>query len=595
MERVLLLSDCAGVVQQLEAAYRAASAHSLRTWERGAVLEAICTYRARLGSVVVVWVPSHEGVAPNAYADAVAKGSLDAPAEVGLTEGVAAHVWSRPCVYERDRGNGEGWELWDRPVFCGVRQQAAEWVRERLATTLRPGRITCGQTQPWPQLLAYVGRGDVPAPDEPPEPDPEAAAARAEQRNVATGLTMGVRADDVHGVRHGATWMRHRVAEGMVGGEYTRDGAHGCAACKAAQWERVGARERRRGRRRAARAPVVPLAALATANPFAALADVPVEQPVHLETLRHVITACKATGGNRAVATSMRRGCERVRAELAHEAGTAPATTCVQRAVDGWAAVEQGGRVTQPQWEAMHAMLGGALPTWVDSRSRPNEDRKRARAVYSEVSQMQDVLGERLRAHKRKAEPVVRWLKEREEGRGLMRGVFAAWAGARGSHNVPNTHLSHEDWKAWRAKETATQRDERRLREAVDRATSYGKLCWATFWKLRANNKRKLRIRLALLRRARAVVCAASRWGRVRGVVADALAHVAHAARRPKRLSAVLRDAFERARTTAAARPRDTVRAVPSPRTARVNLLLAATVGPVLTDMYIMAVPLGDG
>ena len=94
---------------------------------------------------------------------------------------------------------------------------------------------------------------------------------------------------------------------------------------------------------------------------------------------------------------------------------------------------------------------------------------------------MQDVLGERLRAHKRKAEPVVRWLKEREEGRGLMRGVFAAWAGARGSHNVPNTHLSHEDWKAWRAKETATQRDERRLREAVDRAASYGKLCWANF------------------------------------------------------------------------------------------------------------------
>ena len=72
---------------------------------------------------------------------------------------------------------------------------------------------------------------------------------------------------------------------------------------------------------------------LATADPFAALAAVPVEQPVHLETLRHVITACKATGGNRAVATSMRRGCERVRAELAHEAGTAPATTCVQRAV----------------------------------------------------------------------------------------------------------------------------------------------------------------------------------------------------------------------------------------------------------------------
>ena len=40
------------------------------------MLEAICDYRDKLGLVVVMWVPSHDGVAPNAYADAVAKGAL---------------------------------------------------------------------------------------------------------------------------------------------------------------------------------------------------------------------------------------------------------------------------------------------------------------------------------------------------------------------------------------------------------------------------------------------------------------------------------------------------------------------------------------
>ena len=88
-----------------------------------------------------------------------------------------------------------------------------------------------------------------------------------------------------------------------------------------------------------------------------------------------------------------------------------------------------GGRVTQPQWEAMHALLGGVLPTWVDSQGRPNEDRKRARAVFAQVAAMQRVLDERLHAHRSKAAPVVRWLREREDRRGLMRGVFAAWLG----------------------------------------------------------------------------------------------------------------------------------------------------------------------
>ena len=125
-ERLLVFCDCAGVVSQVEAAYRTHKDGVFRSWQRGAVLEAICDYRDKLGLVVVMWVPSHEGVAPNAYADAIAKGALAAQKEASLTEGVADHVRSRPCIYERDRGFGEGWELWDRPTFRGARLQADE-------------------------------------------------------------------------------------------------------------------------------------------------------------------------------------------------------------------------------------------------------------------------------------------------------------------------------------------------------------------------------------------------------------------------------------------------------------------------------------
>ena len=60
---------------------------------------------------------------------------------------------------------------------------------------------------------------------------------------------------------------------------------------------------------------------------------------MHLETLRHVVTVCTATGGNAGLAHEMKRLCEQARAELAHEAGSAPARACAQSAAAGWAAV----------------------------------------------------------------------------------------------------------------------------------------------------------------------------------------------------------------------------------------------------------------
>ena len=63
----------------------------------------------------------------------------------------------------------------------------------------------------------------------------------------------------------------------------------------------------------------------------------------------------------------------------------------------------------------------------------------------------------------------------------------------------------------------------------------------------------------------------------------------------PKRISAVMADVVERMRQDAAAQHRAQRGHTLPARRSRLSLLHAAVVGPVLTDMYIAARPLGDG
>ena len=63
----------------------------------------------------------------------------------------------------------------------------------------------------------------------------------------------------------------------------------------------------------------------------------------------------------------------------------------------------------------------------------------------------------------------------------------------------------------------------------------------------------------------------------------------------PKRISAVMADVVERMRQDAAAQQRAQRGHTLPARRSRLNLLHTAVVGPVLTDMYIAARPLGDG
>ena len=74
--RCLVLCDCKPALQQIENAHRKGMPEGLRDWERGGLLEAIAYYRSKLEAVVFVWVPSHVGIACNAYADAVATSYL---------------------------------------------------------------------------------------------------------------------------------------------------------------------------------------------------------------------------------------------------------------------------------------------------------------------------------------------------------------------------------------------------------------------------------------------------------------------------------------------------------------------------------------
>ena len=302
-ESLLLLSDCAPVVAQVEGAYRAETAVGLRGTDRGAMLEAICAYRMKMKKVVVLWAPSHEGVTPGAGADAAAKCSLQRAEEANLTQGVAEVVRSRPCLYERQVQGGAGWELYDRPTFRGARQQSKGWVEAKLAAGLREGAITAKVSEPWPALAAAVGkgarkpkgkrggggegRGDGGGADaDPTLAEKGLTPDQVRERNVYTAFTFGVRVGEVAGVRHGAQFARSRKAEAGTGGPCAREGMYGCAAC----WVQV--RERRRA---AACLQPAALQGVAVANQFAAL---PVEEPaVRHETLRHVITECEATEG----------------------------------------------------------------------------------------------------------------------------------------------------------------------------------------------------------------------------------------------------------------------------------------------------------
>ena len=116
--------------------------------------------------------------------------------------------------------------------------------------------------------------------------------------------------------------------------------------------------------------------------------------------------------------------------------------------------------------------------------------------------------------------------------------------------------------------------------------------CFNNFWAKREKTKRALRVHW--LRKARGI----AGWSRFRGVVSRIVwrtrTHCAHA-RREKRISVVMADVVQLMTREAAALQRAQRERAVATRRARLNLLHAAVVRPVLTAMYVDAHPRGDG
>ena len=492
-QRLLILSDCAPVVAQVERAYREGTADGLRATDRGAMLEAICTLRNRLQRVVILWAPSHEGVTPGGYADAAAKGGLERGLEKGLTEGVAELIVSRPCIYER-QAEGGAWELFDRPAFRGARRQTKGWVEAKLAAGLQTGAITAGLTEAWPDLLAIVAKGSKQSKNaETDLVQPGLSPDEVNERNLFTAFTMGVRVGDVAGVRHGSRYVRARKAERGVHGPHAREGRHGCAAC----WVKA---------RKGGRGGVVPAAPVPVANRFAAL---DVEEPVRHETLRHVLVDCKAVEGKEAMADDMAKAAGRVASSLQNEAGDQPALQHVERARSGWQAVAAGRDITSTQWDAMRSTLAGAMPTWKDAAGQEGTAYKKAKLAAGGVRRMQLAARQHIDVHTRAGAKGAAWIKDRVQGAPWMQLVLRAWQQAACSGQCDDAaplpaeaHLDDDAWSTWKRKEKKTACMIRRSWEITHRLAEFGRLIFAKEKK----EDRLLRIRSAFIAAAHGAI-----------------------------------------------------------------------------------------
>jgi hypothetical protein len=158
---VLVMSDCESPMGQIEQAMRKGYTTTGRDRGGGAMLEAICKCRAQLGRVVIMYTPGHSGVSPNEYADAIAKAYTQDKVEAGITADIAAHVTTRPCIYEhvtKAQGLRQG------RIYQEASREAAKWACADIAT-----RSTCTsylssseeEGAIWKELVQEVGNGGM--------------------------------------------------------------------------------------------------------------------------------------------------------------------------------------------------------------------------------------------------------------------------------------------------------------------------------------------------------------------------------------------------------------------------------------------------
>ena len=82
-------------MKSIETAWRRCTTEGLGQYDRGGMIEEICRWRMRLGTVVFMYTPAHSGITPNEYADAAAKAGARSEEVHGDARAIARMVAKR--------------------------------------------------------------------------------------------------------------------------------------------------------------------------------------------------------------------------------------------------------------------------------------------------------------------------------------------------------------------------------------------------------------------------------------------------------------------------------------------------------------------
>ena len=146
--RVVILSDCENALEMIEKRWRRGERGNDVRAARAGILEAINTYRGRLGLVVMVYTKSHVGGSANAMADACAKAALHLEQRYDvynahMMDGLKEGRWMRTTSVDTEEGSRQE-VVWDVDAFSATREAAGVWIRaqeaERLSEDRRTGR-----------------------------------------------------------------------------------------------------------------------------------------------------------------------------------------------------------------------------------------------------------------------------------------------------------------------------------------------------------------------------------------------------------------------------------------------------------------------
>ena len=230
--RVLVLSDCYNALRAIEETWRG-KGKPYRERSGGAVIEAINNIRQQLGSVVFIYVPSHAGVVPNAYADGIAKAYLDRLYKLNMHRIIARLVTSRSVIYVKQEAQET--HLNDGPTYKHTRKGTMEWVRTRSKSMYR---------EPiWNQkVLSVIGRGPKPPTDEEEGAHhitPDEAKEYAIHATQRMRITCGYRTNKIAGGPQGEEHvLRAARVKGSAAEMIIQGGCRGCIAKKVWPGER---------------------------------------------------------------------------------------------------------------------------------------------------------------------------------------------------------------------------------------------------------------------------------------------------------------------------------------------------------------------